>query len=90
MFLNVKLLTVQKYCPVYLSVYLFVCSLLSHIFDRAFLFLGSGDSSKNVEGQPLSDEVSQLLKDIEEFRAFMTDEYAEEIANNLQGDCITH
>ena len=42
------------------------------------------------EGQPLSDEVSQLLKDIEEFRAFMTDEYAEEIANNLQGDCITH
>lgn len=51
---------------------------------------GTGETSRSIEEQPLSDDVSQLLEDIEEFRAFMADQYADELANNLQGDCVTH
>lgn len=51
---------------------------------------GSADSSRSIEEKSLSEEVSQLVEDIEEFRTFLADQYAEELVNNLEGNCVTH
>lgn len=49
--------------------------------------LGAGDSLRNHDEQLLTEEVNELSKDIDEFQTFLTDQYAEELANNLEGNC---
>ncbi|XP_046848982.1 centrosomal protein of 85 kDa-like isoform X2 [Xenia sp. Carnegie-2017] len=48
---------------------------------------GAGDSLRNHDEQLLTEEVNELSKDIDEFQTFLTDQYAEELANNLEGNC---
>ena len=58
------------------------------------LLLGTGASadrsSNGNQEKSLSDDVDDLTNDIDEFQKFLADEYAEELANNLEGNnCIT-
>ncbi|XP_028410413.1 centrosomal protein of 85 kDa-like [Dendronephthya gigantea] len=58
------------------------------------LLLGTagGEASRTVgnQEQSLSDEVRALTNDIDELRTFLADQYAEELANNIEGNnCIT-
>ena len=54
-------------------------------------FIASAEGLRTCDQEKsLRDEVVDLTNDIDEFQKFLADEYAEELANNLEGNnCIT-
>jgi hypothetical protein len=59
-------------------------------FSWTFTFTASAEGLRTGNHEKsLSDEVGELTSDIDEFQKFLADEYAEELANNLEGNnCI--